>query len=168
MTPLWHVCLDRFFSQRIHSFWLSPLPSGYLSQIGLVISWKFLLILLRFLLIFCPSVCITMDLTPNKHGLELHKADGFLVFLLCRISICGTRISFSAEFPATVLSEGSCCSESLWIFLSFFLHMSNSVCLERSSVSTGWPGEGGTYHKLAELQCTVLWTCKILFKSLHL
>lgn len=30
------MCLDRFFSQHIHSFWLSLSPSGYLSQLGLM------------------------------------------------------------------------------------------------------------------------------------
>lgn len=150
------TCVLIAFSQHIHSFWLSPFLNGYPSQIGLVISWKLLPILLRFLLMFSPNVFIlgwgfTMSLSPNQHGLRFHKADGVLV-LLSRISIWGTCISF-AEFPATVLSEGSCCSEHVWIFLSFSLHISNSFCLERFSVSTG---RGKVEHITSWQSCSAL------------
>lgn len=47
-----------------------------------------------------------MGLPSNRHGLEFHKADGVLVLLLSRISICGTCISFSAEFPSNSSQGG--------------------------------------------------------------
>lgn len=93
-----------------------------------------------------------MGFTSNRHGLEFHKADGTLVFLLSRILVAA-RLSFSAEFPATVLREGSCCSEPLWIFLSYSLHISNSFCLERFSVSTG---RGKVEHIRSWQSCSAL------------
>ena len=167
---MWHLSGTRVliaFSQHSHSFWLSPFLSSYLSQTLPVISSKLLPILLRLLLILHPSVFTSGPRIHHRppfqrHRPGSHKADGVLVFLLSRVSVCGTRISFSAEFPATALGEGGCCG---FFFHSLFTYRTHSV-LKGSQCPLA--GEGGTYHKSVELQCSVLWTCKILCKSLNL
>lgn len=164
------TCVSIAFSQHIHSFWLSPFFSGYLNQIGLVISRKSLPILLRFLLIFSP----VLILGPRIH----HQP----YFQLTWVGISQGRrsLGFSLQwnfylrhmhFLRWISSNSSQWGQLLlWASLdfSFILSLHIELILSWKVLSLHWPGEGGTYHKLAELQCTVLWTCKIRFKSLNL
>lgn len=154
MTLLWH-----------ESWSLSPniaIPFDYL-HFSMAKSkrachlWTLLPVLLRFLLTFSTSVFI---LGPRIHQESYFQLTWVgilqdrrsLGFPLSGIPICGTCIFF-AEFPAAVLSKGSCCSEPLWVFLSFSLHISDSFCLERFSVSTG---QGRVGHITSWQSCSAL------------
>lgn len=149
------MSLDRFLPTQ--PFLLTISISQWLSQRGLVILWTLLPVLLRFLLTFSPSVFILGAgirqepyFQPTWVGISQGRRS--LGFPFSGIPICGTGIFFT-EFPAAILSKGSYCSEPLWVFLSFSLHISNSFCLERFSVSTGLERVG---HITSWQSCSVL------------
>lgn len=133
------MCVDRFFSQRIHSFWLSLSPSGYLSQLGLTPSQcKRLDVWLVFSSFPVPAGFIPTALIPNQHGAEFWESP------LCRISLCGTCIPCFARLPGTSFIVYSCCLELVVFFCCcclFVLHVkSNSFCPERV-LSCCWLGK---------------------------
>lgn len=138
VTPPWHMCLDRLFSQRIHSFWLFFVSQWLSKSAGAhTISTQIARRLTCFLFISCPcwiySYC---PYTQPTWGRILGQSP------LCWISLCGTCIPCFARLPGTSFIVYSCCLELfVFFFCLFVLHVkSNSFCLERV-LSCCWLGK---------------------------
>lgn len=147
-----------------YPFRLTLSPSGYLSQLGLTPSHSkkkkktFDLFSLHFcprwLYSYCPYTQPTRDRLLGQSP-------------LCWISLCGTY-SLLCPTPRHKLH----CVQFLLRTICIFLFI-RSACKIEFVLSGKGPqlllvGEGGTHRKAAELQCTMLWTCKILFTGLNL
>lgn len=173
---MWHLsdtCLDRFFPT--YPFLLTISISQQLSKSNgayhfMKTALHFALVSLNFLL-FCiyPRAKDSLwALLPTDMGWNFTRQTEswffssveFLFVAHAFPSLLNSQQQFSVRAAAALSLFG--------FFLFFILSSHIELILSWKVLSLHWPGEGETYHKLAELQCTMLWTCKILFKSLHL